>query len=128
MNVEIDWDSEELGAGLRCYRAAQFFEAHEHWESVWLVASNPEKEFLQALIQVAAAFHHLQRGNAKGMRSLLATAQKRLANRTRYFGGVNVAILRHDIQEWLDRPEVDCELSEFTVPRIELVNESGGKT
>jgi predicted metal-dependent hydrolase len=128
MNVQIDWDSEELRAGLRCYRAAQFFEAHEHWESVWLVSSDPEKEFLQALIQVAAALHHLQRGNAKGMRSLLTTAQRRLANRARYFGGVNVSILRGDIQEWLDRSEVDCELSEFTVPRIELVNESGGKT
>jgi predicted metal-dependent hydrolase len=121
--MEIDWDSEELRAGLRCYRAAQFFEAHEHWESVWLLASNPEKEFLQALIQVAAAFHHMQRSNRKGMRSLLTRAQARLASHPGYFGGVIVETLRDDIKQWLDRPEMDRNLADFAVPRIELLSE-----
>jgi uncharacterized protein len=51
-----------------------FFEAHEHWESVWLTAQGPEKTFLQALIQVAASFHHFHRGNRLGSVSLLRSA------------------------------------------------------
>jgi len=32
-------------------------------EEVWLETVNPEKMFLQGLIQVAAAFHHHSRAN-----------------------------------------------------------------
>jgi uncharacterized protein len=55
-----------------------FFQAHEHWESVWLGAQEPEKTFLQGLIQVAASFHHFQRGNCAGTIWLLRSALKRL--------------------------------------------------
>lgn len=42
--------------GLAHFNAEKFFEAHEFWEEIWLVESEPEKTFLQGLIQVAAAF------------------------------------------------------------------------
>ena len=38
---------------------------------VWLKLQDPEKAFLQGLIQVAAAFYHFQRGNPEGTASLL---------------------------------------------------------
>jgi uncharacterized protein len=57
--TRLDWSCGELAEGLRCYRAEEFFLAHEHWEGVWLKAQEPEKTFLQALIQTTAAFHHL---------------------------------------------------------------------
>ena len=72
--MERDWNQGELAAGLRCYRDGSFFAAHEHWESVWLHAPEPEKGLLQALIQIAAAFHHLRRGNAKGAQAQLEPA------------------------------------------------------
>ena len=62
----LDWTCGGLAEGLRCYRAGQFFAAHKHWQAVWLELPDPEKTFLQALIQVAAAFHHFQRGNQEG--------------------------------------------------------------
>ena len=55
----LDWTQGNLFAGLRCFHSGAFFEAHEHWESVWLAAQEPEKTFLQGLIQIAAAFYHL---------------------------------------------------------------------
>ncbi len=42
------------------------------------MAEEPEKTFLQGLIQVAAAFHHFQRGNCAGTISLLRSALRRL--------------------------------------------------
>ena len=53
-DVSIDWNREELAEGLACYRRGEFFVTHEHWESVWLTLEEPEKSFLQALIQMAA--------------------------------------------------------------------------
>ena len=59
----LDLTSRELAEGLGCYQREAFFATHEHWELVWLETEEPEKSFVQALIQVAAAFHHWQRGN-----------------------------------------------------------------
>ncbi len=52
--------------GLDAFNSAHFYDAHEHWEEVWLETPNPEKLFLQGLIQVAAAFHHYSRDNSAG--------------------------------------------------------------
>src|SRR5690348_11981481 len=54
-HMSLDWTRGDLHGGLRCFHSGAFFEAHEHWESVWLAAQEPEKTFLQGLIQVAAA-------------------------------------------------------------------------
>jgi uncharacterized protein len=96
----FDWNSGPLAEGLRCYRAMEFWNAHEHWESVWLTLSEPEKSFLQALIQVSAAFHHLQTDNRRGAISLLGRALLRLDRSSPEFCGVNVALLRDQARQW----------------------------
>jgi uncharacterized protein len=63
---------EKFERGLRHFNAREFFEAHEVWEEVWLVEAEPEKTFLQGIIQIAAAFHHYRRGNSDGAETLLA--------------------------------------------------------
>ncbi len=99
--MPLDWSAGELAEGLKCYRAAKFFEAHEHWESVWLRLEEPEKSFLQALIQVAAAFHHVQCGNSAGAASLLRRALRRLEVCPAEFGGIEVGPLREEIRMWV---------------------------
>ena len=101
MLKHLDWTRGELAEGLRCYHAEEFFAAHEHWELVWLKLPEPEKTFLQGLIQVAAAFYHLQRGNPEGTVSLLRAALARLDPRSPSFAGISVALLCRDIREWL---------------------------
>lgn len=97
----LDFSSGELAEGLRCYCAEQFFLAHEHWEAVWLMSSEPEKAFLQSLIQTAAAFHHLQKQNHIGAASLLRNALRKLERLPSSFGGIAVAPLREEIRAWL---------------------------
>ena len=58
--------------------------------------------FLQGVIQVAAAFHHFQRGNLAGTASLLRSALRRLNVYPEAFAGVAVAPLRATIRLWLD--------------------------
>jgi predicted metal-dependent hydrolase len=99
--MKFDWSSGALAEGLRCYRAEAFFLAHEHWEGVWLTCEEPEKTFLQALIQVAAAFHHLQRGNRRGTESLLGRALRRIDPIAISCGGIMLEPLREEIGVWL---------------------------
>lgn len=100
--VPLDWNTGALAEGLRCYRAGQFFDAHEHWESVWLASAEPDKTFLQALIQVTAAFHHLRRGNPLGAASLIHRALHRLDRYPPHYAGLQVEALRHELRAWRD--------------------------
>jgi predicted metal-dependent hydrolase len=94
-------------SGAACYCAGEFFEAHEHWEAVWLECPEPEKTFLQSLIQVSAAFHHLGRGNRAGARSLLTRALGRLDDYPDQFGGIGVAALRESLHAWIGALQTD---------------------
>jgi hypothetical protein len=99
--MKFDWSCGALADGLECYRREAFFSAHEHWETVWLQSQEPEKTFLQALIQITAAFHHLQRNNARGATSLLKAALRRLEPYPAFFGGIELEPLRNDVRLWI---------------------------
>src|ERR1700730_17204481 len=77
--MTLDWIQGSLAEGLRLYEAGEFFAAHEARENRWLESQEPEKTFLQGLIQVTAAFHHLQRNNPLGTTRLLRAALRRRA-------------------------------------------------
>ncbi len=57
---------EKFQRGISHFNAGEFFEAHEVWEEIWLEEVEPEKTFLQGIIQIAAAFHHYCRENTDG--------------------------------------------------------------
>ena len=99
--MTLDWEQGALAEGLACYRRHEFFETHEHWESVWVLAVEPEKTFLQALIHVSVAFHHFQQGNAVGAERQLKRALRKLEAYPAEFGGVDVEALRQSVAAWL---------------------------
>jgi predicted metal-dependent hydrolase len=99
--MAFDWKTGPLAEGLRCYSTRRFFEAHEHWEAVWLTLHEPEKSFLQALIQITAAFHHLQRGNRDGAISLLRRSLRRLESAPAQFCSLQVEALCDQLRVWL---------------------------
>lgn len=114
----MDWERGDLAEGLRCYRNREFFEAHEHWEAVWLRSAEPEKTFLQALIQTTAAFHHFQRKNYIGAASLLRGALRRLQPYPVEFGGIAAEPLRQGIRAWLSALEQNNSETELPYPQI----------
>jgi len=116
--MNFDWTQGGLAEGLRRYRAGQFFAAHEAWEGVWLECQEPEKMFLQGLIQVTAAFHHLQRNNPRGTALLLQAALGRLERYPTRFGGISVALLCNDIREWLQALETGVPAPQLSSVRI----------
>jgi hypothetical protein len=69
-----------LEDGLEAYDRGDFFLAHELLEPAWMgTADLRERELLQGLIKLAAAYVHAVRGNVAGVRKNLLGARSRLA-------------------------------------------------
>lgn len=68
-----------LLAGVELFNRELFFECHEALEAAWLQASGEQKTFLQGLIQVAVALHHLRRNNLVGATRLLTVGMEKLS-------------------------------------------------
>lgn len=122
MESSFDWRGGSLAEGLLCYRHEQFFEAHEHWESVWLTLGEPEKSFLQALIQVSAAFHHLSRGNRQGALSLLRRSSRRLNGCASPYCCLDLALLRDQVREWISVLEVEQRERPPAFPEFRIID------
>jgi predicted metal-dependent hydrolase len=120
--MTFDWSEGNLAEGLRLYEAGEFFTAHEAWETVWLGAPEPEKTFLQGVIQVTAAFHHLRRDNHLGTVLLLQAALRRLDRYPPGFGGISVALLCDDVRECLRKLEAGESSSKVFPPRIRAIS------
>lgn len=93
-------ENEQFERGVTHFNAREFFEAHEVWEELWLRAPEPEKAFLQGIIQIAAAFHHYRRKNPRGAKSLLTAGITKLKKFPRSHRGIDVARFLADAQEW----------------------------
>jgi len=75
--------------GISLFNAQAFWHAHEAWERDWLVAEEPHKQFLQGLIQLAAAYYHVQRGTFSGGVRLFDAALRRLEDFPEGYSGVD---------------------------------------
>ena len=94
-------------AGLAAYAEGDFFLAHELLEPPWMGASDlPERELIQGVIKLAAAFVHDARGNPAGIEKNLRGARARLsgASAAGWQLRVDVAALIEAIDRRLARP------------------------
>jgi predicted metal-dependent hydrolase len=104
--------------GVALFNRGAFFESHEVFEDAWRDAPEPERKFLQGLIQAAVAFHHHGRGNPKGARSLLGRALENLAPFPGEFGGLELGPLRQSIADW--QQALDKQIEVPALPTLRL--------
>ena len=70
----------EYIAGIDLYNAGEFHAAHDVWEERWMGEVGPqEKLFLQAMIQSAVAFHHLDIGRPGASRQMYQRAKEKFS-------------------------------------------------
>src|ERR1043166_6334417 len=70
----------EYLAGIDLYNAGEFHAAHDAWEERWRDDCGPrEKLFLQALIQSAAVFHHIEIGRRGAAHRMSRMAREKFA-------------------------------------------------
>ena len=111
---------DQFRRGLEQFNAGRFFDAHETWEEIWLKSPEPEKTFLQGIIQIAAAFHHYGRGNLRGTRSLLEAGLRRLAPFPPTHGGIELEVLRVEARYWVITLAAETDPGLQRVPRIQF--------
>lgn len=87
---------------IKLFNAEKFFEAHEVLESLWREKPNsPDREFYQGLIQLAAAFVHIQKGTPPGAEDLYGKAQKHLSKYPKFHRGLDCDKILTDVRKTL---------------------------
>lgn len=90
----------EYLAGIDLYNAGEFHAAHDAWEERWMgEVGAQEKLFLQAMIQSAVAFHHLEIGRPGAARQMYQRAKEKFA---RLGANIFMSLDLVDYQEQLD--------------------------
>jgi predicted metal-dependent hydrolase len=120
----------EYLAGIDLYNAGEFHAAHDVWEERWMgEVGAQEKLFLQAMIQSAVAFHHLDIGRPGAARQMYTRAKEKFERL-----GVNI-FMSLDLVEyqqqldnalsWLLSAPDPRELAQpdFRPPKIKLLPE-----
>ena len=91
---------EELLRFVARFDRREYWLAHEELENLW---RQDRQDFYKGLIQVAAAFVHLERENCSGARRLMQSALRYLAAYPSRHGGFDLAALRRRARDVLDR-------------------------
>ena len=86
--------------GIELFNAGEFFESHEALEEIWIETEGAERELLSALIQSAAAFYHLQRGNLKGASGVYRRAQRKLAGLPPAVMGLDTRAFARELEDF----------------------------
>ncbi len=120
----------EYLAGIDLYNAGEFHAAHDVWEERWMgEVGAREKLFLQAMIQSAVAFHHLDIGRPGAARQMYLRAKEKFARLgTNTFMSLDLDDYQQQLDlalSWLLTVPDPRELTQpqFPVPRIRLMTE-----
>jgi predicted metal-dependent hydrolase len=117
---------EALRAGIACFQAQEFFEAHEEWEERWLVETGERKRFLHGLIQIAAALVKISIGEWPSAEGLLEHALEKLDDFDDVYETLALEQLRRAASVCLGEVRMlqrgmISGLDPHLIPRIELV-------
>lgn len=65
-------------AGVECFNKGDWYSAHDLFEELWHDTNEPQRRWLQAVVQISVALLHHQRGNSNGAMILLGEGLGRL--------------------------------------------------
>jgi len=123
--------------GIALFNDGEWFDAHEEWEDIWVMASDQKKRFYQGLIQCAVTLEHIRRGNPRGVRSVWKSCVPKFDGITGIYMGIDVPKLLSDMRAVVD-PILNLPASRFDpaiprgqdlpfdpnkVPKIELLSD-----
>jgi hypothetical protein len=113
-------EQQELLRGIVLFNTHKFWEAHEVWEGIWQNHPEDGRFFIQALIQLAAAYHQLRRKIYRGFVIHIRRAQERLELFPATFLGIDVAVLRGTIKGTIEFLDANENLAETDFSGIEI--------
>lgn len=117
----------DIKEGINLFNNSDFFEAHDHFEEMWVNAGRDDKKFYQSLVQLSVGSFHLVSKNYKGALSQYCKGTSKLVEYIPDYKGINtrkllkeIRILMKDLNEFFDEKISNVELEK--IPRIEENN------
>jgi predicted metal-dependent hydrolase len=83
-----------FGEAVRLFNAGEWYACHDGFEELWHETQAPCRRVLQAILQVAVAHLHLERGNRRGATVLLGEGLGRLQGAGDACFGLDLNLLR----------------------------------
>jgi uncharacterized protein len=113
-------EKQDFARGITLFNSRRFWEAHEVWEGIWQNHPEDGRFFIQALIQLAAAYHQLRRKIYRGFVIHMRRARERLELFPATFLGIDVNVLLATIDRTLEAVNANDNLDEIDFSRIEI--------
>ena len=102
---------EAIERSIQLFNAEKYWWSHEVLEGIWKIASGSEKELLNGLILVSAAFVHDQKNEKEISLSILQRALIKLFSSSGTYYAINVDIIKEKIKNIIENKQI----SRFTI-------------
>lgn len=79
--------------GIAEFQTGDFYPCHDSLEALWMDATEPDKTFIQGILQLAVACYHLSNGNERGAMILLGEGINRLQGYRPVYETIDVTTL-----------------------------------
>ena len=106
INPQTD-ESRAIREGIEFFNEERYWESHEALEAAWRKAKGPEKEILQGIILIAAAFVHLQKNENDVALGVMKRAHEKLAPHHALHFGVDIDDLKETVSAMLSRTQLE---------------------
>ena len=115
---------EEILKGIDEFNRSQFYQCHETLEQVWMKKKGNEREFIQAIIQLAVGYYHYERNNQVGALKLFKAGSERLRRYEPSCLEIDVSKLIKAVETNIDQLSnsgINGDMA-FKVPAIEFIS------
>ncbi len=92
-----------LIVGVDLFNEGAYFEAHDHFEDLWMDAKYEEKDFYQGLVQVSVGSYHLICGNYTGSLSQYQKGVQKLNKYRLRESKINLDKFLHEINPFIEK-------------------------
>lgn len=106
-------------AAVDLFNERAWYQAHDAFEEIWHETLGPDRPLLQALVQIAVAHVHLERGNERGATVLLGEALGRLGPCGPEALGLNLETLRQCVSLRLSALQQGQSLQVLAEPHLD---------
>lgn len=111
----------EFWHGVEQFNQGQFYACHDTLEALWMEATEPQKTFYQAILQIAVALYHLGNSNVRGACILLGEGTNKLSRYPASYAGIDVDQLLDTSAALLTQLQQQKVESLPVLPKINLI-------
>ena len=107
--------------GMMLFNSSQWYKSHDVFEEIWHETDGPERQLLQAILQVAVAELHLENSNINGATILYGEALGRLKRFQLSNLGLDIEGLYKCVSRRLEFLQIGKDLADCSLPLLSFL-------